>query len=108
MLGVGDGVERGLGVAGAGQQPGEVARLGPPAAVVGVQMRLDQPQKGAPGLHRGAEIVHRDRLDALAVLDRGPALGQDMAGDGAQRSPDRFWRPQPGLSFMRQLYDGVS
>ena len=48
LLGVGERVERGLGVAGAGQHPREVARFGPPAAVVGRQMRLDQPQKRAP------------------------------------------------------------
>ena len=33
LLGIGDGIERGLGVAGAGQQAGQIARLGPPAAV---------------------------------------------------------------------------
>ena len=61
------------------------------------EMRLDQPQEGAPGFHRGAEIVHRDGLDALAVLDRGPALGEDVAGDVPQRFSDRLLRPQSRL-----------
>ena len=94
LFGVGDGIERRLGVAGAGQHPREIAGLGPPAAVVGVQERLDQPQEGPPGFHRGAEIVHRDRLDALPVLDRGPALGEDVAGDG----PQRRVRPLPAVA----------
>ena len=97
LLGVGDGIERGLRVARAGQHPGEIAGLGPPAALVGLQMRLDQPQEGAPGFHRGAEIVHRHGLDALPVLHRGPALGEDMAGDVPQRLSDRLLRPQTRL-----------
>ena len=66
VLGVGDRIERGLGVARAGEHPGQVAGLGPPAALIGFQMRLDQPQEGAPGLHRRAEIVHRHGLDPLS------------------------------------------
>ena len=97
VLGVGDGIERGLGVAGAGQHPGEIAGLGPPAPLVGFEVRLDQPQEGPPGFHRGAEIVHRDRLDALAVLHRRPALGEDVAGNVPQRLSDRLLRPQTRL-----------
>ena len=97
LLGVGEGIERRLRVAGAGQHPGEIAGLGPPAAVFGVQKRLDQPQKGPPAFHRGAEIVHRDRLDALPVLHGGAALGEDIAGHGPQRFSDRLLRPQARL-----------
>ena len=91
LLGIGDGVERRLRVAGAGEHPGEVARLGRASrARSASEMRLDQPEEGAPGFHRGAEIVHRDGLDALAVLHRGPALGENVAGDLPQRLSDRL------------------
>ena len=51
-------------------------------------MRLDQPQEGSPGFHRGAKIVHRHGLDPLPVLDRGTRLRQNVAGALAQRLPD--------------------
>ena len=60
-------------------------------------MRLDQPQEGAPGFHRRPEIVHRDGLDALAVLHRGAALGENVAGDIPQRLSDRRLRLQSWL-----------
>ena len=60
-------------------------------------MRLDQPQEGAPGLHRRAEIVHRHGLDPLSILHRGPARGEDVVGDVPQRLSDRLLRPQPRL-----------
>ena len=106
VLGVGNGIERGLRVARAGQHPREVAGLGPPVALAGIQMRLDQPQEGAPGFHRGAEMIENGHsLDALLVLHRGPALGEDMAGHVPQPLSDRLLRPQTLLSLMRQLYD---
>ena len=41
--------------------------------------------------------MHRHGLDALAILDRGPALGEDVAGDVPQRLSDGLLRPQPRL-----------
>ena len=79
------------------KQPRHVARLGAPVMVLGAQKRLDQPQIGPPPFHRGAEIVHRDRLDPLPVLDRAASLGQDVPGAGTQRFPDRLMRTQTRL-----------
>lgn len=93
LFDIGDGIQRGLSIAGAGQHAGEIAGLSPPAAILLLEMRLDQPQEGAPELHRCAEIVHRDRLDALAVLHRRPAFRQNVAGNGPQRFSDRVLRP---------------
>ena len=87
VLGVGDGIERRLRVARAGEHAGKIAGLGPPVALIGFEVRLDQPQEGAPGLHRGAEIVHRDGFDALAVLHRRPAFGQEVAAMSRSASP---------------------
>ena len=52
---------------------------------------------GAPGFHRGAEIVHRNCLNALAILDRLPGLGQDSAGECPQHVADRFVGTQAKL-----------
>ena len=97
VLGVGDGIERGLRVAGAGQHPGEIASLGPPVALVDMQVRLDQPQEGPPGFHRGAKIVNGHRLDALAVLHRAPAFGENVAGHVPQCLSDRLLGAQTRL-----------
>ena len=106
LLDVGHRVERGLRVARAGQHPGEVAGLGAPARSSAARMRLDQPQIGAPGLHRGAEIVHRHGLDALAVLHRSPALAQECGGRRpATRCRRRLAAASPVCQLMRQLYE---
>ena len=97
VFGVGDRIERGLRVARAGQHPGEIARLGPPVALVGMQMRLDQPQEGPPRFHRGAKIVNGHGLDAPFVLHRGAAFGEDVAGHVPQRFSDRLLRSQTRL-----------
>ena len=94
---IGNRIQRGLGVAGAGQQTGKIAGFGTPAPFARPQVRLDQPQEGAPGFHRGAEIMHGDGLDALAVLYRGPAFGEKITGGIPQRLPDGLLRPQPRL-----------
>ena len=57
-------------------------------------MRLDQPQEGPPGFHRDAEVMNGHGLDALLILDRGPAFGENMAGHVPQRLSDRLLRPQ--------------
>ena len=96
-FGIGHRVQCGLGVACSGEHPGHVAGLGAPSALLRPQMGLDQPEEGAPGLHRRAEIVHRHGLDPLSILHRGPARGEDVVGDVPQRLSDRLLRPQPRL-----------
>ena len=101
-----DRIEGCLRVAGAGQQPRHVARLGAPVMVFGVQKRLDQPQIGPPPLHRRAEVMDRDRLDPLAVLDRAAPLGQDVPGTGTQSFPNRVRRMQTRLTHATVLLWG--
>ena len=68
VLGVGNGIERGLGVAGAGQQPGEVAGLGPPARA-------------------------RRRPDAARSAAGRPARTSSRRGNRAPRRPRRASGP---------------
>ena len=106
---VGGGIEGGLTVSCAGQSARQVSGFGPPAPVLFIEEGFDQPQIGPPGFHRGAEIVHRDGLDAIPVLDCRPGAGKNVPGDAAERRADGFLRSKAGsvahVSALLQICD---
>src|SRR5262249_52066611 len=77
-----------------------LAKVAPPAPQpprLLPEKRLDQAQQRAPTLHRAAEVVHRLGVGLRRIFDRRACLGEDVAGDAAQRLPHRHARPQGGF-----------
>jgi len=91
---IGKRVERSLGVAGAGELVRKIARVGPQPAVLGPKEWLDQPEKGAPALHRLAEVVNGGRIAAVGFGERRSALGNDIVSDRDESRPHRLAGPQ--------------
>ena len=106
LLGIGHGVQRGLGVARAGEHPGEIAGLGPPAALLGPRC--------------GSTSRRKARQDFIAARKSCTATASTrFLSSTAVRPAVRMWwamsrnacptaccGPNPGFSLMRQLYDG--
>ncbi len=106
VLGVGDRIVRGLGVAGAGEHPGEVAGLGP-------HRRSSASRCGSISRRKARQDFIAARKSCTATASTrfrsshgGPARVEDVVGDVPQRLPDRLCGPNPGFLLMRQLYDG--
>ena len=101
LVEVGEGIERRLRVARAGQRAGEIARLVAQALRFLPEKGLEQAQQRAPALHRPAEIVHRLGLGFRRILDgrRAPRRGC-RAPPPRNASPTATLGRKAGLSFI--------